>query len=354
MKVIKPFGFTRRSTLYLGRALAIAITFYMALGAVRTADAQKFRFFGNTISDWTVITLPAGGTTLRWRILKNENPSVAPGIIRDIPFGADATDLAAAAGDYTGDGLDDFALYRDATGSPANTYLIGRSDGGTIFQPWGDSSIDNIGNEGDYDGDHKMDFSIARGSDGSPYQWWVLRSSNNTVAVFEWGQFDTDIPLAGADYTGDGIDDPTVARVNPTTGLITWYVGTITGSQISQVQWGDFDTDFIVPAGDYDGDHKADYMVWRGFGTVNGVWYLRTSAGATSYTQFGLASGVAANRDIALRSGDYDADGKTDIAIYRPSTLTFWVLRSSGGGAQTQPWGIAGNSNVPLAQLGTF
>jgi hypothetical protein len=60
--------------------------------------------------------------------------------------------------------------------------------------------------------------------------------------------------------------------------LITWYVGTITGSQISQVQWGDFDTDFIVPAGDYDGDHKADYMVWRGFGTVNGVWYLRTSA----------------------------------------------------------------------------
>ncbi|MEO8043089.1 MAG: VCBS repeat-containing protein, partial [Acidobacteriota bacterium] len=133
-----------------------------------------------------------------------------------------------------------------------------------------------------------------------------------------------------------------------------WYVGTITGSPISQVQWGDFDTDYIVPAGDYDGDLKADYMVWRGFGSVNGVWYLRTSSGTTIYTQFGLASATPANRDIALRSGDYDGDGKTDIAIYRPSTLTFWVLRSSGGGAQTQPWGISGNTNVPVGGFGTF
>ncbi|MEO8042775.1 MAG: hypothetical protein ABI646_09215, partial [Acidobacteriota bacterium] len=227
MKVIKRFSLTRRSTAYFGPALAIAITLYLALGGVRTADAQKLRYFSNTISDWAVITLPPGGTTDRWRILRNQNPSMPPGIIRDIPFGTDATDIVAAPGDYTGDGLDDFALYRDGTGTPnPNTYLIGRSDGGTIFQPWGDSATDNIGNEGDYDGDRKMDFSIARGSAGTPYQWWVLRSSNNTVAVFNWGTFDTDIPLPGADYTGDGIDDPAVARINGTTGAITWYVGT--------------------------------------------------------------------------------------------------------------------------------
>ena len=351
MKVTKQ---VRRLTLNFGRALAIAITLYLALGAVSTAEAQKFRYFSNTISDWAVLTFPSAGGTIRWRILKNENPSVPPGIIRDVPFGDSASEFVPAYGDYTGDGLDDYAIYRDATGSPANSYIIGRSEGGVTYQPFGDAATDNIGNEGDYDGDHKMDFSVARGTAGTVYQWWVLRSSNNTVAVFNWGNFDTDYPLPGADYTGDGIDDPAVARVNDTTGAITWYVGTTSGTQISQTQWGDFDTDYIIPAGDYDGDHKADFMVWRGFGSVNAVWYLRTAAGTVSFTQFGLASGTASLRDIALRSGDYDADGKTDIAVWRPSTLTFWVNRSSGGGAQTQPWGIAGNANFPMGQFGTF
>jgi len=345
--------FKQRTTVNCARAIAIAITFYLALGAAGTANAQKFRYFSNTISDWAVLTVPAGGGTVRWRILKNENPSVPPGIIRDIPFGVDATDAIPAYGDYTGDGLDDYALYRDATGSPANTYMIGRSEGGVTYQPFGDISVDNIGNEGDYDGDHKMDYSVARDT-GTVYQWWVLRSSTNTITVFNWGNSATDIPLPGADYTGDGTDDPAVARINGTTGAITWIYGSTSGASLGQTTWGDFDTDYIIPAGDYDGDHKADFMVWRGFGAVNGVWYLRTAAGATIYTQFGLASATAASRDIALRSGDYDGDGKTDIAVYRPSTLTFWVLRSSGGGAQTQPWGIAGNSNFPMGQFGTF
>ena len=345
--------FERRSTANVARAIAIAITFYLVFGSVSTADAQKFRYFSNTISDWAVLTFPSAGGTIRWRILRNTNPSVPPGIVRDIPFGESASEFVPAYGDYTGDGLDDYAVYRDATGTPANTYIIGRSEGGVSYIPFGDAATDNIGNEGDYDGDDKMDICVARDT-GSAYQWWLLRSSNNTVAVFNWGIVATDIPLPGADYNGDGTDDPAVARINGTTGAITWIYGSISAGQLGQVQWGDFDTDYIIPAGDYDGDGKADFMVWRGFGSVNAVWYLRTAAGATSYTQFGLASGTAANRDIALRSGDYDGDGKTDIAVWRPSTLTFWVLRSSGGGAQTQPWGISGNANFPMGQFGTF
>ena len=100
------------------------------------------------------------------------------------------------------------------------------------------------------------------------------------------------------------------------------------------------------------GDGKADYMVWRGFGSVNANWYLLRNTGQASQVQFGIAGGAAV-RDTALRSGDYDGDGKTDIAIYRPSTLTFYVLRSSGG-VQTQPWGVAGNSNLPIASFGIF
>jgi hypothetical protein len=32
--------------------------------------------------------------------------------------------------------------------------------------------------------------------------------------------------------------------------------------------------------------------------------------------------------DVAV-PGDYDGDSRTDVAIYRPSTGTWWVLKSS-------------------------
>ena len=334
------------------RALAIAITIYFVLGPVATADAQKFRFFDTTYSDWALLAVTADDK-VHWRILKNDNPSVPPGILRDIPFGESETDQVPNSGDYTGDGLDDYVLYRDNSGTftPINTYIIGRSDGGpTQWIQYGDWQSDWIGAEGDYDGDNKMDLAIQRES-GGKLEWWILNSSTNTLTLFYWGSsFATDIPLAGADYTGDGKDDPCVARINGTTGAITWYVGSTSGTGITQLLWGDFDTDYIVPGGDYDGDGKADFMVWRGFG--NGVWYLRTAAGGTTYTQFGITGTTA--RDQALRGGDYDGDGKTDIAVYRQSDRSFWVYRSSGGGGQYQQFGAAGEGNNPLGAFGVY
>ena len=90
-------------------------------------------------------------------------------------------------------------------------------------------------------------------------------------------------------------------------------------------------------------------MVWRGLG--DGVWYLLTSSGTTAYVPFGIPGGP--NRDRPMRAGDYDGDGKTDIAVYRPSTLTFWVNRSTGG-IQTQVWGSPGSNNLPVASYGIF
>ena len=68
---------------------------------------------------------------------------------------------APVPADYDGDGKYDLAVYRFGT-PPDNNYIVLKSsDGGSIYQPWGNFTTDYI-LPGDYDGDGKADFAVAR------------------------------------------------------------------------------------------------------------------------------------------------------------------------------------------------
>ena len=348
-------------------------------GAAQPFD-NRLDYFGNGFSDWAVVNTPAGGN-FTWFIARNDNPTPVNGRIIEIPFGlapidsfarnrstnlgidrgegSTARDEITAFGDYTGDGLSDINVWRP--GAQA-LYWILRSETGQAFAtPWGTTG-DFVGSEGDYDGDNKMDLTVLRPENGM-WRWFVLRSGTNTFSTFVYGvNADAapyfDFPLAGADYTGDGADDPAVARVNKTSLDILWVVGTTSGGLINKVQWGNFNSDFIVPAGDYDGDGKADFAVWRGAGNapaVNGEWLILKSAGGVTNFRWGISGpgGTNPNRDLALRSGDYDGDDKTDIAVWRPSNQTFYVFRSSDGQLMQQKWGFP-DLSFPVGNFGVF
>jgi hypothetical protein len=98
------------------------------------------------------------------------------------------------------------------------------------------------------------------------------------------------------------------------------------------------DAPLLASAADYDNDGRSDLAVWR---PSTGTWWVvDSSTGKTRTQQWGQAG------DIPV-PGDYDGDGKTDFAIWRPSTGTWWVIDSSTGKTRTQQWGQAGDIPVP-------
>ncbi|MDQ3801011.1 MAG: VCBS repeat-containing protein [Acidobacteriota bacterium] len=82
---------------------------------------------------------------------------------------------------------------------------------------------------------------------------------------------------------------------------------------------------------DIDGDGKSDIAVFR---PSEGIWYILQSAdNSFRAVRFGL------EHDI-LVPADYDGDRKTDIAVVRNDV--WYILRSSDGGFYAEYWGTEG------------
>ena len=88
---------------------------------------------------------------------------------------------------------------------------------------------------------------------------------------------------------------------------------------------------------DYDGDGRADYSVFR---LSSGTQFVNRSSNNSFFSvNFGISTDVQV-------PGDYDGDGRADIAVWRPSNGVFYVLRSSDGAVQYYQFGVNGDEPV--------
>lgn len=183
------------------------------------------------------------------------------------------------------------------------------------------------------------DLAVWRPSNGT---WYVMGTQSGTFAAAQqWGMAG-DLPQPG-DYDGDGKTDFAVFRPdNPATAEnecqsgCTWYV-VKSGDGSFHFQPFGISSDKPAPA-DYDGDGKTDFAVFRPSTTT---WYiLRSSDSSIEYRQYGTATDTPTPRD-------FDGDGRADAAVWRPGNANFYVMKSSDSGYTGGQIGQPGDEPVP-------
>jgi len=88
---------------------------------------------------------------------------------------------------------------------------------------------------------------------------------------------------------------------------------------------------------DYDTDGKDDIAVYR---PATGEWWLLRSTAGLIAIQFG-------NSTDKPVQGDYTGDGNVDVAFWRPSTGEWFILRSENASYYSFPFGLSTDIPTP-------
>ncbi len=253
--------------------------------------------------------------------------------------------------DYDGDGKTDRVVVRNIGGGANGQvrWFINRADGTTVASDWGLANDFFV--DGDFDGDQKSDIAVWRplgsGQPSGNAYFYVLNSSNGTVTIEDFGQSGDDPTVVG-DYNGDGKTDFAVYRAGAASGdQSTWFFRTTPGGPINYQPWGS-NGDFPAP-GDYDGDGKNDFVIQRNNGGGQAAFWMKQTTAGNDIVVFGTPTDV-------IVPGDYDGDGKTDIAVRRSIGGTFnWFVRpSSTGVASAAPYAVFGTSSTDFPAQGDY
>ena len=192
----------------------------------------------------------------------------------------------------------------------------------------------------DYDGNGTADIAVYRRRTGA----WMVRNQ----FTMAWGA-PNDVPVP-MDTTRDGRAELMVYRRSNG----TWYARGSrdgrSGTRRPGVPPGIFRRPLawsasLMSAGDIDADGRKDVAIWRP-GTVTGVWSVLESRTSFTTASFrGWGSGSAGDVPVPA---DYDGDMRIDMAVWRPGDGMWHILTAGGTQSFSIPWGAGSVGDLPV------
>ena len=254
--------------------------------------------------------------------------------------------------DFNGDGRSDIAMYREGSRSPdiapqpSLWYFLNTHTGQVTGTQWG-RSLD-VPAPADYDGDGKTDVGIYRWWDfatGDTNEWWVSKSGSGDHQVIL--SYEPGYQKFNRNYIGDAraeigqLYQVDVSQIpGQTCFLSVYFVADLLGNAIRKTV-GDTCNSIPVPVpGDYNNDGRSEIAVFDN--QTYKVWLPPYNSG---FTPPDIVQPL--DVDIAV-PGDYEGDGKTDFAGVKTvdGRLLWRIKQSSTSNMIEVDFGMAGDIPV--------
>jgi hypothetical protein len=246
-------------------------------------------------------------------------------------YGTGGIALSVAVGDFNGDGKPDLAV---ANESPSTvSVLLGNGNGTFQTQTPYDAGVQPLSVAvGNFNGDGCPDLAVAsEGPGNGSGSVSVLLNKCDGTGTFQSAQTMTmggrPYSVAVGDFNGDGCPDLAVANFNSNTVSVLPNKCDGTGSFGTATPYNVGSSPASVAVGDFNGDGKTDLAVANQ--SDGRVSVLLGNGDGTFQGQQTYATGLS---PTSVAVGDLNGDGKPDLAVANQSDGTVSVLLGNGGG----------------------